>query len=439
MDISAMDLLKKRTFLPLFLTQFFGAFNDNAFKFAMLTLISYHLSTSQMQSELYQAIAGALYILPFFFFSATAGQLADKYNKATVVKIIKVFEVFLIMIGGLGFYLRSSLLLLATLTGLGVHSSFFGPIKYAILPDLLPRSRLLAATGLIEASTFLAILLGTLLGTLSTGGIKTGAMYAIILTLAAALAGFFASLFILPAKSMVADLQVDWNIWRSTHRMLQKVVKNALTGPAIFAISWFWLIGAVMLTKLPDYTNYVLRADSSVFAVFLALFSIGIALGSMTINQWLAGQITLRFVPPAMALLSLFGFDLYCASPMNMDAPSLMTFTQFFRSFVHWRIAGDIFFLAFSSGLFVVPLYTYLQVVSNSSMRSRIIATNNIINALFIVSGSIFVMVLLKLHVPISNVFLILAILNAIAAFIFWMLFPKQRLNILASFDNPLE
>lgn len=439
MDLRAIDLLKKRTFLPLFLTQFFGAFNDNAFKFAMLTLISYHLSTSQTQSEFYQAIAGALYIIPFFFFSATAGQLADKYNKAFIVKMIKVFELFLMALGGLGFYFGSLFILLTTLTGLGVHSSFFGPIKYAILPDLLPRNRLLAATGLIEASTFLAILLGTLLGTLSIGNVKSGTSYAIILTSMAAMAGFIASLFILRAKSMAADLQVDWNVWRSTKKLLQKVVKNALIGPAIFAISWFWLIGAVMLTKLPDYTNYVLGADSSVFAIFLALFSIGIALGSMTINQWLAGQITLRYVPHAMFLLSLFGFDLYYASPTSADISSLMAWTQFFRSLLHWRIAGDIFFLAFSSGLFVVPLYAYLQVVSNSAMRSRIIAANNIINALFMMTGSIFVMVLLRLHVPISNVFLILAILNTIASIVFWILFPKQRVNIQTSLDNSFD
>ena len=199
MGASVINLLKKRAFLPLFLTQFFGAFNDNAFKFAMLTLISYHLAQSQEQSEHYQAIAGILFFMPFFFFSATAGQLADKYNKANITRVIKVFEVLLVSIGGLAFYLGNTWLLMVTLTGLGIHSTFFGPIKYAILPDLLPQQQLLGATALIEASTFLAILLGTLSGTLSIGGIKAGSMYAIVLTGGVALFGLTASLFILPS------------------------------------------------------------------------------------------------------------------------------------------------------------------------------------------------------------------------------------------------
>ena len=162
MDTTIADILKKRAFIPFFVTQFFGAFNDNAFKFAMLTLISYHLSTSQLQSELFQALAGALFIIPFFFFSATAGQLADKYNKTDLTRVIKVFEVFLVVGGGIALYRGNTWFLMLTLTGMGIHSAFFGPIKYAILADLLPRSQLLGATALIEASTFLAILVGTI-------------------------------------------------------------------------------------------------------------------------------------------------------------------------------------------------------------------------------------------------------------------------------------
>ncbi len=425
MDISAFELLKKRTFIPLFLTQFFGAFNDNAFKFAMLTLISYHLSSSQGQSEQFQALAGALFIIPFFFFSATAGQLADKYNKADLTRLIKVFEVLLVSVGGVGLYSGNTWLLMLTLTGMGIHSAFFGPIKYSILADLLPRQQLLGATALIEASTFLAILLGTVLGTVSVGGVKTGSVCAIVLTGAAAVGGLVASLFILPAKSVATHLRVNWNIWRATNQMIKNVVMNARIAPAVFAISWFWLIGAVMLTKLPDYTNYVLRADASVFAVFLALFSIGIALGSMVINYLLAGKITLRFVPQAMLLLSVFTGDLYWASPIETDTVLLQSLFTFFSRLVHWRIAMDIFLLAVSSGLFLVPLHTYLQVVSAGNMRSQTLAANNIMTALFIVIGSGLVMLLLRFHVAISAVFLILAILNGLAAIMFWVLFPK--------------
>ena len=429
MRVSSIKLLKKRVFLPLFLTQFFGAFNDNAFKFAMLTLISYHLSASQVQSERYQAIAGALYILPFFFFSATAGQLADKFNKATLVWFIKLFELLLVSIGGVAFYYGSTSFLLVTLMGMGVHSTFFGPIKYSILLDHLPANQLLGATALIEASTFLAILLGTILGTLSVSGVNVGSFYAIILTGIAALVGLFASWFIPPTVSKVPDLQVDWNVGRATHQMLWDVFRNSRIVPVIFAISWFWLVGAVILTKLPDYTNYVLRADTAVFAVFLSLFSIGIALGSLAINRLLGGKSTLHYVPHAMFLMSLFAADLYWISPVNIEAIPLQTIATFFNTVNHWRIAVDLGLLAFSGGLFVVPLYTYLQVVSEVSTRSRTIAANNIINALFMVFGTCLVMVLLHFQLSIANVFLILAVLNVVAVYVFLGLCRKARLD----------
>ena len=234
------------------------------------------MTSSQTQSEQYQAIASALFITPFFLFSATAGQLADKFDKADLTRIIKLFEVLLVSMGSLGFYFGNPWLLMITLTGMGIHSTFFGPIKYAILPQHLPQQQLLGATALIEASTFLAILLGTIFGTLSMGGVKTGSIIAIILTGVVALAGLVASLFILPAKSVAAEVFVDWNVWRATCQLMKNVVIDKGIMIAILGISWFWLIGAVMLTKLPDYTNYVLSADSTVFAVFLGLFSIPI-------------------------------------------------------------------------------------------------------------------------------------------------------------------
>lgn len=424
--MGAFYLLKKRVFFPLFLTQFFGAFNDNAFKFAMLTLISYHLSASQSQSELFQALAGALFIIPFFIFSATAGQLADKFNKAKITRIIKVFEVVLIAIGGYALYSGNIFLLMVTLTGMGVHSTFFGPIKYAILPDQLPHQQLLGATALIEASTFLAILLGTTLGSLSIVGIKSSLVFAIVLTSSAAIAGLVASFFILPTQPTRKAVPINWNVWHATVKMIRDVATNKQVMPAIFAISWFWFIGAVMLTKLPDFTNYVLRAAPSVFAIFLASFSIGIALGSMTINRLLVGRLTLKYVPHAMMLLSFFAADLYWASPPRADQGSMQSLEQFFSNFVHWRIAIDLFLLAFSGGLFVVPLYTYLQVVSDESMRARTIAANNIINALFMVFGTTLVMLLLHWYIAIPEVFLILAILNACVTLVFWLFLPKQ-------------
>lgn len=415
-------LLKKKTFLPLFLTQFFGAFNDNAFKLSMLTLISYHLSSSQAQSEYYQALAGALFILPFFLFSATAGQLADKYDKAIMARIVKLFELLLMSVGGYALYEGNIFLMLTVLTGMGVHSTFFGPVKYAILPDHLKREQLLGATALIEASTFIAILLGTTLGALSIGSEQTHVGHAVFITNAVAILGFIASLFIPKAQCEASDLKVDWYPWRATKAMLSGVNKNKGLFPTILAISWFWLIGAVMLTKLPDYIHYVLGANTSVFALFLALFSIGIAIGSIAINHLLSGLITLRYVPVAMVLLSVFAFDLAYISPNKPIVEPLIGLSTFLSNLINIRIIADFFLLSFCGGLFVVPLYTYIQVSAKEGERARTIAANNIMNALFMVIGTILVMLLLHFSASITLVFFILSLLNAAAALGFWML-----------------
>lgn len=422
MIVSWRALLHKKQFLPLFLTQFFGAFNDNAYKLAMLTLISYHLSATQSQSEHYQAIAGALYTLPFFLFSATAGQLADKLDKAILTRWVKFFELILMIIGGISLYNGSILSMMLVLTGMGIHSTFFGPIKYAILPDHLPREQLMPATGLIEASTFIAILLGTTLGALAIGDEISDVIYAVILTNTIAILGLISSLFIPSAYTASPLTKVDWRLWRATKNMLVDVVGNRAIFPAVFAISWFWLIGAVMLTKLPDYTHYVLGADTSVFALFLALFSIGIALGSLSISYFLKDKITLKYVPLAMIFLSLFAFDLYWSTPLPERERVLLNFGSFFSQVKHWRIIIDFFFFSFCGGLFIVPLYTYLQVVSKEGRRAQTIAANNICNAFAMVVGSLLVMLMLYFNFSIMLVFLMMAIFNVLAAAVLWFL-----------------
>lgn len=417
-------LLKQKTFLPLFLTQFFGAFNDNAFKLSMLTLISYHLSSSQLQSEHYQAIAGILFTVPYFLFSATAGQLADKYDKAVLSRFVKVFELLLMVLGGFALHRGSVVMMMMTLTGMGIHSTFFGPIKYAILPDHLPRRQLLNATALIEASTFMAILLGTTLGALAIGTSRTNVSYAVFMTNLVAVSGLVASMFIPPAPGKIRGLVIDWNMIRATRNLLNDVITNRTLFPAILAISWFWLIGAVILTKLPDYTHFVLQADTSVFALLLALFSIGIALGSLAISRLLQGNITLRYVPITMLFLSVFALDIYWATPVAQRDDSLLTLLPFLVKSSNWRITLDFFLFSFCGGLFVVPLYTFLQVSSEEGKRARIIAANNICNAVFMVIGCLIVILMLKLKIDIGLVFLILAVINAIASvglcFLMW-------------------
>ncbi|STX51253.1 2-acylglycerophosphoethanolamine acyltransferase [Legionella busanensis] len=426
-----MHLLSSRSFLPLFLTQFFGAFNDNVFKLAMLTLISYHLSTSQANSEHYQSIAAILFTLPFFLFSAIAGQLADTYDKAFLTRVIKFTEVILMVIGSISLLKGSIPFMLLTLAGLGIHSTFFGPIKYAILPDHLPRSQLLSATGFIEASTFLAILTGTILGTLSIGN-KNHVTHAILLINLASFSGLVASFFILPAPPAQLNLtKIDLNIWHSTIKMLKKVINNKRIYPVILLISWFWFIGAVVLTKLPDYTHYILRADTTVFAMFLGIFSIGIAAGSLAIIKFLAGQITLRYVPIAMLFLSIFALDLYLASPSIRPNAPLINLLQFLMVLKYWRITIDFFLFSFCGGLFVVPLYTYLQVISTESQRAQTIAANNIYNALAMVLGGFMVMLMLKLRFLIKDVFLAIALANIIVAIVLNRLYKVNHLTSL--------
>jgi MFS family permease len=420
MKMAFLYLLKEKRFLPLFITQFCGAFNDNAFKLAMLTLISYRLSTSQAQSEFYQALAGALFILPFFIFSAVSGQLADKYDKAHIARLIKIFEVILMIIGGLGLYLNTIFLMMITLTGMGIHSAFFGPIKYAILPDHLLQNELMVATGLIEGSTFIAILLGTILGTLSVGSETSVPYLAIVITLLLSFVGLFASMFIPNAPSSLSDLKIDIHLWRATVSML----KHANTAPglliSILTISWFWLVGGVLLTKLPDFAHYVLWANTAVFALFLALFSIGIALGSLLVNKILQGRITIVWVPAAMLAFTWFTFDIYWASAEGVHQGPLLTLTVFFTYINHWRIAIDLLLLGFSGGLYTVPLYTYIQITSPPQSRARTIAANNIYNSLFMVIGTGVVMLLLHLHISIRDVFLLFSILNAAVGLVLW-------------------
>lgn len=431
MKASDTPLLKSRFFLPLFITQFLGAFNDNAFKLALLTTISYHLSRSMQSSEQYQALAGALFILPFFLFSATAGELADCIDKSRVTRWIKIVEVLLMLIGAAGLLFHNIPCLLATLTGMGMHSTFFGPIKFSILPDHLPQKNLLEATGLIEGSTWIAILAGTTLGTLSVGSsVSAHPEIAIMLTLTAAATGLFASFFIPPAPpaSENQKLHLDWNLLRSTKRLLQNAWQKDGNSAVFIAISWFWLLGAVMLTKLPDYVHYVLGAETTVFATFLAIFSIGTGIGSLTINLFLKGRAHLHHVPWILLVISVFTCDLYFTEPATLPEGALHQVHTFFRHPAHWRIVLDFLIIAIMCGFCIVPLYTWLQIHNGESVRSRIIAANNVINSFFIVISSLVVMALAVAGVHIVTIFMILGLLSFMVAIMLYKRLPADRI-----------
>ncbi|MES2997965.1 MAG: acyl-[ACP]--phospholipid O-acyltransferase [Pseudomonadota bacterium] len=421
------SLLKSQRFLPLFITQFLGAFNDNIFKNGLIVFITYQfVSESKMWQQLSATLAAALFILPFFLFSALAGQLADKLSRKRLIIIIKTLEVFFMGLASLGFYLPSLGLLLITLFFMGVHSTFFGPIKYAVLPDLLKKNELLGGNALIEASTFMAILLGTILGGLLIAS-HAGIAWISIIMLSVSLIGLFASFYVPTTLGANPNLKINFHFIQASFAIINTIKTEKKVFLAILAISWFWLIGATFLTQFPNFTKNVLQANAGVVTFFLGIFTIGLALGSLVCNRLIKQQIGLQWVPVSLWLMSIFTIDLYFASshvPIQ-DAQILISFSGFFNSITHWRICLDLLGLSISGGIYIVPLYTLIQTDTATEHRARSIAANNIINSLFIVMASLITILLLKVDVTIIQIFLLLGTINLAIAIIAIFLIPE--------------
>jgi len=426
MVINQFSLLKINRFLPLFLTQFFGAFNDNVFKNALVILITYHLSANlKVNAEILITIAAGIFILPFFLFSATAGQLADKYEKSFLIRYIKFAEIFLMVLAGAGFYFHSVTALLTVLFLLGAQATFFGPLKYSILPDHLKKDELIAGNALLESGTFLAILLGTILGGV-LASFKIGMALVSGVTLLIAIAGFYSSLSIPKAKANAPDLKINLNFINESWKIVRHTFANRELFLCIMGISWFWLIGATYLSQFPTYAKDVLNAQASVVTLFLACFTAGIGIGSMSCNRLLKGRIHATYVPVAALGMTLFGVDLVLASrEAQAHSGELISLFQFLSHLYNWRILIDLFLLAACGGIYIVPLYAILQHDSDSSHRSRAIASNNIFNALFMVIASIAISAMLFLHFTVTSVFLVVTIANFFAAIYICNLLPE--------------
>jgi acyl-[acyl-carrier-protein]-phospholipid O-acyltransferase / long-chain-fatty-acid--[acyl-carrier-protein] ligase len=426
-------LLKTNRFLPLFVTQFFNAYNDNAFKNALVILITFKLTTNIANEQFLIALIGGIFILPFFLFSANAGQIADKFEKSTIIRIIKFAEIIFMLIAGIGFYFNQISLLMVTLFFLGMHSTFFGPIKYAILPEHLKKEELLAGNGLIEAGTFIAILIGQVFG----GSLILTAHGTFSIPLALeiiALLGFISCLFIPRTARGQPDLVLSFNIFRETWRIVSITRQNKDVFLAILGISWFWFIGATFLTQFPTFTKKILSSSAPVFTLFLTIFSIGIGIGSLLCNSLLKGKITVKYVPISLVAMSIFIFDIYMASPSTLATTShLASFSEFFHKLMNLRILIDLFLMTICGGLFVVPLYALIQSRSEEAVRSRVIACNNIINAFFMVISALFIMLLTSLHFTIPQLFLIVAILNLFVAIFICKILPE---TVIHSFIN---
>ncbi len=432
MSIQSFKLLTSRRFFPLFLTQFFGAFNDNIFKNALVILITYRLAVHPGDNaQLLVTLAAGLFILPFLLFSALAGQLADKYEKSHLMRIIKLAEIFIMLLACLGFYFQNMPLLMTVLFLLGVQSTFFGPLKYAVLPYHLRENELVSGNALVETGTFLAILIGTILG-----GIlilkDTGVLMVCLFTLIVAVAGWWSSRFIPPALAAAPALKIRYNVFSQTLDIVRYSRRSKAVFLSILGISWFWLVGATFLSQFPTFAKQTLGADSGVVTLFLTLFSVGIGLGSMLCSRLSRGKINATFVPFAALGMTLFIVDLFFAS-RNMDianAPlQLATVQQFLSSFTGWRIVTDLLLMAICGGVYIVPLYVIMQSWSEESHRSRTIASNNVMNALFMVIAALTTVVMLATGFSVTQIFLMVGIANGFVAICIRKLLPEASIK----------
>lgn len=382
--IGSLGLLTKRRFLPLFVTQFLGAFNDNLFKNAMVFFATYQIYNSEAAETRFSAIATGLFILPFFLFSALAGQLADSYDKARIMRIIKFAEILIMLVGAIGIFTARLELMLAALVGMGVHSTFFGPIKYAVIPQHLRQDDVLAGTGMVEAGTYIAILGGTIAG----GAIGDVRISAVIVVAVAAL-GWGASQFIPPAPP-VAKIKIDWNVFRSSYQIVAATTHVRRVFLAIVAISVFWTIAAVLGVLFPPLVKNVFHAQKDVASVFLAIFSVGIAIGSVIINALLKGNVSARYSPVSVLVMAAFVTDFYFTARFwPADGDVLMRTVEFIALPGAWRVFFDLAMIAITGGMFVVPLYAFLTTTVDQSQTSRTVAANNIVNSGFMVVGSV--------------------------------------------------
>ncbi|MBX3566378.1 MAG: MFS transporter [Sphingomonas sp.] len=409
--IGSVGLLKTRRFLPLFVTQFLGAFNDNLFKNAMIFFATYQIFNSVESETQFSAVAQGLFILPFFLFSAMAGQLADSYDKARIMRIIKMAEVLIMLIGAAGILIKSLPLMLVALVGMGIHSTFFGPIKYAIIPQHMAEDEVLGGTGLVEAGTYIAILCGTIAGGVIS---PTAAAVGVIVV---ACIGYLSSRNI-PAAPPSTKLKLDWNVFRSSYQLIAATTHIRRVWLAIIAISTFWTIAAVLGVLFPPLVKNTFHAQKDVASIFLGIFSIGIAIGSLVINRLLKGQVSARYSMVSVLAMALFVVEFYLAAefwPVS-DGP-LIKMHEFVTMPAGWHLLFSLIMIAITGGMFVVPLYAFLTTTVDRSQTSRTVAANNIVNSAFMVGGSVGILALTTVPgVSVENSILVIVVLCLLSA-----------------------
>jgi MFS family permease len=415
---ASLRLLGRRRFLPLFVTQFLGAFNDNLYKSAMVILATYAIYNDETKEATFNAVAGALFILPFFLFSALAGQLADSMDKARIIRFVKTAEIFIMIGGAAGLILHNIPLLMTALFAMGVHSSFFGPIKYAVLPQHLKSDEVLGGTGLVEAGTYGAILLGTIAGGLL--GREHGE-WAAAGVLVVALIGRVVGGTVPPAppEADAPPLKMDWHIIRASIRLVNATLHIPRLFLAILAISFFWAMGAILAAQFPPLVKNVFHANEQVATLFLAVFSIGVAVGSVLINRLLAGRVLAKYSPASAIAMGLFVLLLYWnALDWPVQSGPLLDWKSFIVIGQAELVLLALFGVAVAGGMFVVPLYAFLTTTVPKSETARTVAANNIVNSGAMVLSAILLTGLVLAGVSVEGTLLMVAVASIGAAWI---------------------
>ena len=429
----ALHLVRTRRFLPIFVTQFLGAFNDNLFKSAMVILATYAIYNDPEKEAVFNGVAGGLFILPFFLFSALSGQLADATDKAKIVRIVKTAEILIMIAGAAGLLLHDVTLLLIALFAMGVHSTFFGPIKYAILPQHLAKDEVLGGTALVEAGTYIAILGGTILGGLlvlrhSDGSFHAAWAAAAVLIVAGL--GRIAGQFV-PQAPPANDPEIpgyprrgmDWHIIRASVRLVSATLHVRRLFLAILSISFFWAMGTVLASQFTPLVKNSLGSDQTVATLFLGTFSVGIAIGSVFVNWLLKGRVAAKYAPGSALAMGLFVLDLFRRVRSWPDhGDELYTVSQFLTLPNSWMVVVDLLGVAIAGGMFVVPLYAFLTTTVPKSETARTVAANNIVNSGAMVAGSLLYIGLVALGFSVAETLLLIALASVIAAWLGWKL-----------------
>lgn len=426
-------LLKSRRFGPFFWTQALGAFNDNVFKNALVIMAVYQIAAHDaVRANLYTNLAAALFIAPFLLFSATSGQLSDKFDKARLAQLVKVLEVAIMLIALFGFMAKSIPLLMTMLFMMGLHSTLFGPLKYGLLPQVLDARELVGGNGLIEMATFLAILLGQTLGAVLINIPDAGAWLVGGTCILVALAGLATALRMPAVPAPDPGLKINWNPFSESWNNLAYIRGNRAVLLSCMGISWFWFFGSVFITQLPTYTQTIIGGNSQVYTLLLAVFSLGIGIGSLLCERLSGHKVEIGLVPFGSIGMTLFGVDLYFAKP-DLAANVDLTIAALLAQPWIWRVLIDLLLMAVFSGFFIVPLFALIQTRSDPARRSRVIAANNILNALFMVVAAGLSFVLLnvaKLSIP--QLLLATALMNAVVAVYIYTLVPEFLMRFLS-------